>query len=670
MVNHRYLWLVFFACLSHMASTTVGQVPDNPERLMSRKALMLLDIPNAGQALKGAKKHWYDIYFGEAVSNGSLSALGPSPIKKVRSISQIQGSKSKHWLSTVFSSFRLNNDPAIAKVTDLIAGLNDNSAQGDEVVEAIAELFPGRVAFGLEPLEKGLAAILSFDIDEDAFDWNEEFLEMHRLDPDSEVRSFSDVDIYDIDSMGLSFFKNGSSLIVVASNELGREELSEEVLTRLGNDGETLQESRYFKRVIAALGERPKDQIFGFVRYASIFPRLESEAKGKKLGDFGRFMDFENVFASNSCGFILKFAEDADYRFKAAFPMLAQKSDPVNVYLEQFQELDFEKERMLAAGVSRLVFSKPSKREWTARMQPSCAHSLFSVMNCTREKKKNSERAFMPNPQRFLVENSIEECSIEIEMLDLDRRFLSKSEVPLVLNMPPLSGYQIDRSEAGAFSSSDFLQEASPMIISAEFADLKDRLATFGISPLSGVWKQAEFLEKDGDIRSMDKEIQDKFRLHQFGDGRPLFIVGSNSTLSFVFNSSPLKNGSLVSRLKAQLSGDPLPFRLREHFPEGIRGEIKIIGIERSLTRRGFCSHAMQPIVTIGKFAYLNRQPDRNNAPLLKLARLLLSFAISKESFSGYVVRMQTPLALKGGKIAVTAMSVSDTAIHYETIMK
>ena len=664
---------VLFFCTNAAHS----QLPERPETLFSKNAIMFLSVPNAGEKLRQAKEHWYDLYFGEAVAAGHLKPLqlltrGLKPRSILAKMYRTGERIDSHWLKTL-SDLQQVSGNCIEELVDMLEGLEHRKSTEDDIVDSIASLFPGRFVFGLEPLNKKFAAVIAFEFDKEKFDWGEEFRKVHEKDSRNQCSSEGEVELYDIPGMGICFFVLNSSIFITFSDESERQKLLSELLSRIQDSKENLTDSRYFQRVIASFPESAIHQeIFGFVRYVSVFNRLELNAGGPTLGEAGIDLGFEDVFSSNTAGFLLEFGNQCRYRYTVTFPLIHPLAPKLKNYFDRFQDLDFDSPRLLANGPSTFVFSLPSEEKWRDRGHSLNARKQFSILEHHRDGKSKRSTVLFPEPQRFKASAPREECRIEVSRVSSKSRFFDTATDNTILLAPLLYGYQVDNSASEDIQASSFAHDASDLLESVEFKSSVDDLANFGVLQLPSIREKSKFPEREGEFRSLKSHAINDFEFHQFGDGRALLHVSSTADSTCVFNCSAYETDILFDQFSRSFSGQGAPLVLKDFFPQGIEGNLKLIGVERCLIGQSISREILAPIINLAEAANIDKQIDKE-MPLMPFLRRISVQAIPVDFKTQSVLhrKQQIPLNFREEAMAVTVMSLSDSnksVTYYGTV--
>ncbi len=135
-----------------------------PEELLSRDALLFLEVTNAQSFIQKAKSNWYDLWYSEAIRSKQLRTLDLPGAQ----VAMTQREPAEHWFSTTVLSICLTENPVANELAALAESFKKNGfecGQRDEgqAVDLLASLFPGKVFWGVESRQKTLEFIFAFE---------------------------------------------------------------------------------------------------------------------------------------------------------------------------------------------------------------------------------------------------------------------------------------------------------------------------------------------------------------------------------------------------------------------------------------------------------------------------------------------------------------------------
>lgn len=335
-------WLVALTTI-----TSHGQMV-NPEQLLSRDSLLIVDIPNVQSFATNAKSNWYDHWFSESIDDGFLRCLDFPAAQYVLS----RRSPEEHWFSNTISSFRLDQNEVVKELIALTdsfqPNLSDEEAQFDErrAFELMASIFPGSALWAVEPRGNALEFVFAFEFDPNLFDWEMELVkasasEANRTQVEPVVR-VGEIEIYSLPNEEIHFFAYRNTIYGTSSINEDRCKSIASVVLNPDSNKKPLSSSRFLQRVKSKLNwtKDPNSLLF-FVRTRDVvqshIPRpidaLTKERKGP-LEPTQSYSAFADMGWGEYCGGVVSVGAKHLVDYHIVFPLALPLADELNTYCE------------------------------------------------------------------------------------------------------------------------------------------------------------------------------------------------------------------------------------------------------------------------------------------------------------------------------------------------
>ncbi len=246
-----------------------------PEELLSRDALLFLEVTNAQSFIQKAKSNWYDLWYSEARRSKQLRALD----LPVAQVAMTHREPAEHWFSNTVLSICLKENPVASELVALADSFKENGFEFDQVdedraVDLLASLFPGKLFWGVESRQKTLEFIFAFEFNPNVFDWSAELIEksIREISDGEPIKTVDGIEIYFLPNEEIYFFCHQNTIYGTSSTSEDRcVALARQVLN-LESNKKTLSTSRHFQ-LVKAKGNWGKatDSCFFFVRSRDLF---------------------------------------------------------------------------------------------------------------------------------------------------------------------------------------------------------------------------------------------------------------------------------------------------------------------------------------------------------------------------------------------------------------
>lgn len=279
MKSKLLLMLILASCLCPLRLS--AQLFASPSRLLSKDALLLIEIPNAESFLLDLKACWYDNCYGRSVESRLMKPFDLPAIMASFSAQERDG----HWLEDTILSLRTKKSGIGKRLEKVVGSFVEDEFQHDDkreqkICELLAGMFPGRMFIGIEDREPTFSVVFGFEYDPGTFDWHQELLASASAQShDSPVANIGEINIYELKNESIFFFSKEN--VIYGASSLESCQILLKNVEDLPEKEDSLAASRYFQRVASMLSyDDPNFDLICFARTEELLSKEISVLDG------------------------------------------------------------------------------------------------------------------------------------------------------------------------------------------------------------------------------------------------------------------------------------------------------------------------------------------------------------------------------------------------------